>query len=177
MRRKRFLAAPLTRWGKGFLLLLVLGVLLAGTTLLTQAAPPAQSPEEGRALFEQKCTACHTIGGGKLVGPDLQGITVRRERDWLTRWIKAPDKVLAEGDPIATQLLQEFNNLPMPNLGLTDAQVQALIAYLEATQTPAAAPMTLPALYVPTLVASLIALAALTTLGLVWGRKQVEVRL
>lgn len=137
-----------------------------------------QSAQEGEKLFQEKCAACHTIGQGTLVGPDLQGVTTQRERDWLARWIKEPDKMLAEGDPIATQLLQEFNNVPMPNLGLTEQQVEALIAYLQTTETSATtAPLALPALYVPTLVASLIALAALTALGLIWGRKQVEVRL
>ena len=99
------------------------------------AGPAAQG--EGQALFEEKCVACHTIGGGKLVGPDLQGVTVRREGAWLSRWLLEPDAMLAEGDPVATQLLQEFNNIPMPNLGLTETEVAALIAYLESGGAPA----------------------------------------
>ncbi|MBX7233324.1 MAG: cytochrome c [Caldilineales bacterium] len=95
-----------------------------------QAAPPAQSGGEGEAIFTQKCTACHTIGGGKLVGPDLKDVTQRRDPAWLSQWILQPDKILAAGDPIATQLLAENNNVPMPNLGLTEAEVAALIAYL-----------------------------------------------
>jgi mono/diheme cytochrome c family protein len=39
--------------------------------------------------------------------------------------------MLAAGDSMAVQLFEEFNQVPMPNLGLTDAQVAALIAYLE----------------------------------------------
>lgn len=31
------------------------------------------SAEEGEALFMEKCSPCHTIGGGKGVGPDLAG--------------------------------------------------------------------------------------------------------
>ncbi len=98
----------------------------------TWAAPPAQSVEEGQTLFQQKCTACHTVGGGDLVGPDLKGVTSRRVRDWLSRWLSAPDRLLAEKDPIATELLQKYNNVPMPNLGLSASEVAALIAYLEA---------------------------------------------
>ncbi len=93
------------------------------------ARPLAQTPD-GAALFKEKCTACHTIGSGVLVGPDLQGVTKLRDRAWLSQWILAPDKVLASGDPIATQLLQQFNNIPMPNLGLTPEQVDALITFL-----------------------------------------------
>jgi hypothetical protein len=113
-----------------------------------------------------------------VVGPDLQGVTARRERDWLARWIKEPDKMLAEGDPIGTQQLQEFNNVPMPNLGMTEQQVDTLIAYLQTTDTSTATtPVGLPALYVPTLVAAVVVLLALTALGLGVGKKQVEVRI
>jgi mono/diheme cytochrome c family protein len=108
----------------------------------------AQTPEEGAAIFQQKCTGCHTVGGGNLAGPDLQGVTTLRDAAWLTRWMMQPDVVLAEGDPIAAELLAQFNNVPMPNLALTEADAAALLAYLEnpgavAGGVPAA--VTLPA--------------------------------
>jgi len=84
----------------------------------------------GQAVFEQKCVGCHTIGGGDMVGPDLQGVTEQRDAEWLTRWLLEPDKVLAEGDPIATELLQQFNNVPMINQGLSQDEVAAIIAYM-----------------------------------------------
>jgi mono/diheme cytochrome c family protein len=117
---------------------------LAYAVLLSTAEPDVaqagsldQSASEGQVLFQQKCVACHTIGHGKLVGPDLQGVTTKVSHDWLTRWITAPDQMLAAKDPTATQLLQEYNNVPMPNLGLTPDQVASLIAYLD-TQAGAA---------------------------------------
>jgi mono/diheme cytochrome c family protein len=39
--------------------------------------------------------------------------------------------MLAEGDPIAAELFQEFNNIPMTNLGLSAADVEDVIAFLE----------------------------------------------
>ncbi len=163
---------------RGYALLLILGALLVGITMLAQASPLDQSPEEGQALFQEKCAACHTIGGGKLVGPDLKGVTARRDPQWLARWIQEPDKVLSGGDPIATQLLAEFNNVPMPNLGLTDQQVAALVAYLESLEGGTTAPPSaaIPSLYFPTLIAALVALGGLTAVGLLAARKQVEVR-
>jgi len=114
--------------------------LLAGTVTLAQAAPP-QDAANGEAIFKAKCASCHTIGAGKLVGPDLKGVTARRDAAWLSGWIKAPDKVLASGDPIATKLLAENNNIPMPNMALSDADVADLIAYFQSVDgAPAPAP-------------------------------------
>ncbi|MBI4315548.1 MAG: cytochrome c [Chloroflexi bacterium] len=114
--------------------LCVAGLLVVGVAAAAFAAPPSQSASDGEAIFKTKCTACHTIGAGKLVGPDLDGVTTRRDKQWLTDWILAPDKMIAAKDPTAIQLLQEYNNVPMPNYGLTDAQVAALITYMESAQ-------------------------------------------
>jgi len=85
--------------------------------------------EDGQAIFDQQCKGCHTIGGGKLAGPDLQGLAGRRERAWVERFIREPDKVIASGDPIAKQLVEEYG-IAMPNLGVSDAQLAALVAFL-----------------------------------------------
>ncbi|MCK5314947.1 MAG: c-type cytochrome [Anaerolineales bacterium] len=98
---------------------------------LVQAAPLIQSNSDGQEIFEQKCVACHTIGGGQRVGPDLQDVTGRRDLAWLEGFIAAPDEVIASGDPIATELLAEYNNVVMPNLGLSAAELDALLVYLE----------------------------------------------
>lgn len=100
--------------------------------IVSAEQPAAQgSAVSGQTIFETQCTACHTIGGGDRVGPDLQGVTERRDEEWLARWLAGPDRMLAEGDPIAIQLLAEFNNVPMPDLQLSTADIQNLIAYLE----------------------------------------------
>jgi mono/diheme cytochrome c family protein len=130
--------------GRAFFMPVLVGLLMGGGIAPVEAAPPAQSPEEGKAIFQQKCASCHTVGGGQLVGPDLQGVTALRDRDWLIRWISDPNKMLAEGDPIATQMLQEYNNIPMPNMGLSETDVLAVLAYL-GSQSGEAAPAPAPA--------------------------------
>ncbi len=105
---------------------------LASGLAPSSSQPIAKGSEgPGQAVFQQYCVACHSIGAGIIVGPDLEGVTARRDRAWLTRWIAEPDKMLAEGDPIATELFQEFNNSPMTNLGLSAADVEDVIAFLE----------------------------------------------
>ena len=87
-------------------------------------------PNKAELLFRSQCGACHTIGQGDKVGPDLSGVTTRRERAWLERYLAEPEKVLREGDPIATALFQKYNNVRMPNLGLSRDEVSMLLAYL-----------------------------------------------
>ncbi len=135
--------AGLTLVRASLILLLLLASLIAG---LAEAAPPAQTADQGRTVFEQKCIACHTVGGGRKVGPDLQGVTTRRDQAWLTRWISAPDQMLAQKDPTAIQLLQQNNNVPMPNMALAQADVTALLAYFTAVDKgTVAAPAAQPA--------------------------------
>jgi mono/diheme cytochrome c family protein len=106
-------------------------LLILSTFTLADAFPISQTAEEGQAIFQQKCRPCHTIGSGKLVGPDLKDVTKRRDLTWIQNFISAPDKVIASGDATAVQLLAENGNVAMPNLGLTPTQVEALLAYLE----------------------------------------------
>jgi protein SCO1/2 len=87
--------------------------------------------EQGKYIFGSQCSACHTIGQGHKVGPDLLGVTNRRERAWLARYILAPDEMLDAGDPVATALFKKYKNVRMPNLRLGSADVAALLSYLE----------------------------------------------
>lgn len=110
--------------------LIVFGLCLtSGAGVL--AGSMAQSADEGSQLFEQYCQACHTIGSGVLVGPDLEGVTQRRERSWLVDFISRPDQMIASGDPLAVELLAKYKNVPMPNFGLSNGQVESILAFLE----------------------------------------------
>lgn len=85
----------------------------------------------GEFLFQSRCAACHTIGGGDRLGPDLNGVTARRDRRWLSRYVAEPDKVRAEGDAVALRLFKQYNQIRMPNLGLGGGDVAALLEYLD----------------------------------------------
>ena len=135
-----------------------------------------KAQETGQQIFESLCTACHTIGKGKLIGPDLAGVTSRREEGWLKRQILEPQALLAENDPIAMQLLEEANNIPMVPLGLSDADAIALIAYMKSTEQQADVIIGLPSQYMPTVLISILVLIGLTLIGIRAGIKEVDVR-
>jgi protein SCO1 len=95
----------------------------------TEARP--LSVGQGEFLFGSRCSACHTIGQGDKIGPDLAGVTTRRDRNWLARYVQQPDRMLAEGDPIAKALFEKYQNARMPNVSLGSADVAAVLSYLE----------------------------------------------
>jgi mono/diheme cytochrome c family protein len=83
----------------------------------------------GRTLFQNKgCNACHTLGRAGA-GPDLVGATDRRDVEWLRRFIKDPGPML-DSDPVAMELLKEWKGQRMPNMRLSDQEVEAVMHYL-----------------------------------------------
>lgn len=126
------------RWA--LLGLALLALFLFATTPVS-AAPLLDDDDDGEEIFQTKCSGCHTIGGGRLVGPDLQGVTELRDSDWLEDFIQNPEQLFAAGDPIALKLLEEYNNLKMPNLGLSEDEVEDVIEYLEDLEGGGAAPV------------------------------------
>jgi protein SCO1/2 len=86
---------------------------------------------QGEFLFGSRCSACHTLGQGDKIGPDLAGVTTRHERPWLVRYVTQADKMRAEGDPAATALLAKYKDVRMPNMYLGSADVAAILSYLE----------------------------------------------
>ncbi len=98
------------------------------TTPGQAAGPLFQGGADGAALFQAKCTGCHSIGGGRLVGPDLKDVTQRRSAEWLKSFIANPSAMIAT-DATAAALQKEYG-VTMPTLGLSAAEIDALIAYL-----------------------------------------------
>jgi cytochrome c oxidase subunit 2 len=99
-------------------------------------APAAPSPQyaEGEKLFTAKgCIACHSLVAANtpkgMIGPNLANVgarsyiaagTLKNTDENLAHWIRDPQKIK--------------KGVLMPNLGVTDAEAQALVAYLRAHQ-------------------------------------------
>jgi len=99
------------------------------------APAPAQDPpsEETIQFFQVNCASCHTIGGGRLTGPDLKGATDRQDRDWMIAFILDPKASIDSGDPYALKILAEARGVPMPPVpGLTRDRAGKLIDLIAA---------------------------------------------
>jgi nitrite reductase (NO-forming) len=107
----------------------------------TPAAAPEAMPATtglvdlpGARLFKTKnCYTCHSIGKGKMTGPDLKGLFSRRDEAWVRKYIPNPME-MTKTDPVAMKLKEEFKS-QMPNPMLTAQELDELISYLkEATK-------------------------------------------
>jgi protein SCO1 len=99
--------------------------------LPSYANVPAAPAKDGRYLFTRHCAACHTIGHGDKIGPDLLGVAEARDTTWLARQIATPEKMLEEHDPIATALFEKYKQVRMPNLRLNEQEVGLIIDFLK----------------------------------------------
>lgn len=88
---------------------------------------------EGQDIFQSACAACHTIGGGKRVGPDLKNILEKRSAEWAISFIRSSQKMIKSDNPDAVAIFQEYNKIPMPDQALSDGQIEVVLDYI--TQT------------------------------------------
>lgn len=111
-------------------------VIAKGATVAAAAAPAAagamNAAQLGRTLFDSKgCAACHTVDGSAGVGPTMKGIfghetemedgsRILFDDAHVAEEIREPGKHVVKGFPPV-----------MPQLPLTDAEVNALVAYLK----------------------------------------------
>jgi mono/diheme cytochrome c family protein len=120
------------------------GFLRAATPVLPQEPIEIYKqgdPAKGAKIFKNICSACHTLGKGTRVGPDLASIHKRRSRDWLHRFIPSSTKMIASGDADAVAVFEKFNKQVMPDQAFTTAQLDSLLAYIESVGGEANAPI------------------------------------
>lgn len=87
------------------------------TVAVADPTQPMPQSSNRPKTFNQLCVACHKLGGqGGVVGPALDGVGARLEREFIIRWLKDPQKVKP--------------GTAMPKLPLSDEQVVELAAFL-----------------------------------------------
>lgn len=81
---------------------------------------------EGKKIFEMKCSACHNIATRK-VGPALKGVTSRRKPEWIMNMIMNPAE-MTQKDPTAKELLGEYMT-QMANQNVDEKGARAVLEY------------------------------------------------
>lgn len=101
--------------------------------------------QDGATIFKKNCGVCHTIGKGKLVGPDLKGSDKKYEMKWFIEWVKSSQTMInKKKDPLAIKIFNENNKMIMPDQSVTDEEIKTLMAFIgdetaKLDQPPAAA--------------------------------------
>ena len=87
----------------------------------------AEIAERGRALYDQKCRACHKVGS-TFIGPPPNGILERRTPEWVMNMIINPEEMLQK-DSLAKALFIEFNGQLMTNQQVTAEEARTILEY------------------------------------------------
>ncbi len=114
--------------------ILLPALVLLGTNILAQA-------QDGRALFQSNCASCHNPFK-VITGPALKGVTERvPDTKLLHSWVHNSAQVLASGNPYFNNLFNQYNKTSMTVFGnsLSDADIDAILKYVETAQPPTAA--------------------------------------
>jgi nitrate reductase gamma subunit len=97
------------------------------------ASQASADTAEAKKIFTGRCMACHTFGKGVKVGPDLKGVTERRQRAWLLKFIRSSQTVIGSGDATAADLFQQFKQQRMPDwIDLSEEQISSILDWLSA---------------------------------------------
>ncbi len=83
--------------------------------------------KNGEAIFKKMCTACHRPDK-KFIGPAPKGILKTRTPEWIMNMILNPEEMLRK-DPLAKELLAEFNYAPMIKQDISESDARAILEY------------------------------------------------
>jgi mono/diheme cytochrome c family protein len=112
-------------------LTLVLPFALIISGILTPKQIQAQNTK-GKEIFEKNCAVCHKLSEEKLVGPGLKGVTERRDRDWMIKFIRGSQDMVKAGDKTAVEVFNANGKIPMPDHKfLSDEDVNQVIDYIK----------------------------------------------
>lgn len=109
--------------------------------LIMVLALPMLAQQNGGPMFNTFCSACHTISKGKLIGPDLADVHLRRSDEWLLEFITSSQAMVKKGDPDAVAIYEEFKKTVMPDAPYNADQIKEIIGYIK-SKSPSYVPPT-----------------------------------
>lgn len=92
-----------------------------------------QAAESGQKIFQTNCSVCHSIGGGRLLGPDLADVHDRRTQEWLEKFVKSSQTMVKSGDADAIAIFEKFNKIVMPDIAISEEQIKAALEHIKNT--------------------------------------------
>jgi mono/diheme cytochrome c family protein len=86
----------------------------------------------GQILFLENCASCHNNDMKSVATASaLGGITQRRSKDWLYKYVRNSEKMLAQKDQQALEIAKK-NSFKMPSFAqLTDEEIDQIFIYVE----------------------------------------------
>ncbi|CAM1372824.1 c-type cytochrome [Tenacibaculum xiamenense] len=82
----------------------------------------------GAEHFKKKCTSCHKAEK-KFLGPPMKGLLAKRSPEWVMNMMLNPME-MTKKDPIAKQLLKDYNNLLMVGQNLTEEEARSILEFI-----------------------------------------------
>ena len=105
-------------------------LILAALVALTASTALAQDTPD---YYRSNCMNCHTIGGGRLTGPDLKDVGKRKDAEWLIGFMQNPKSVIDSGDAYAAKITEASRGVVMPTLpGMTQYRAEQILKLIEA---------------------------------------------
>jgi len=105
-------------------------VVVATLLVLTYAAPARAF--DPAVAFTTRCSGCHSVGKGDVVGPDLRNVLLRHDRNWLHSFIRSSQSVIRAGDAKAMALFHKYGGRRMPDHNLSIPEIDRLLDLIAA---------------------------------------------
>lgn len=136
MKEKSGTRQPLGGGKKTFTIKQFNSILLFSALILFPFNIKAQ--QDGELLFKSVCAVCHTINGGRLIGPDLANVHLRRNKEWILKFISSSQTMVKNGDADAVAIFNEYNQVQMPDAPYSEAEIKTILDFI-ISQSPAIA--------------------------------------
>jgi mono/diheme cytochrome c family protein len=82
--------------------------------------------EHGKTVFDTKCSACHKWEE-RYVGPALDGVTQRRQPEWIMNMILNPEEMIKNDDQAKALFAQYLTPMTFQNVSKDEAT--AILTY------------------------------------------------
>ncbi|SFV62471.1 Cytochrome C553 (soluble cytochrome f) [hydrothermal vent metagenome] len=79
----------------------------------------------GKAVYQANCAICHTVNGGKALGPDFNIVSYRRKKSEIVQYAK---------DPYSMYKKFGYSANAMPTLPLEDQEFKDVAEYISSLQ-------------------------------------------